>query len=337
MARTETDEMLGVQEALAIIEHDLLRLSSFRLAWQSIATQLWKLLGDRSSGPLITRALADPTLHPLCATIPSGRYEAYLPGNIILRPFGVEFDYFDESSPPIRLEDWMKQILFVNGQDVTIGDLLELSRHNETAHYGKHLCSKFASVKNGFSLKVPDAEDYTSLHLNIFAVGSYVVRRVSELAGFERPDDLGQLINNFGCALTSAGLGAPEVDTITQWSSHTLISKRPFRRQAGKVCVLSICAGPWSIFDFGLQATGSGDDFEHGMRIDSRTNTIRTERGAEVGQFTSGTNQLAIVLRGRGAHLLHQAGGHAWKLLWVSDAGEVGELLPCIKTRLAQE
>jgi hypothetical protein len=167
-------------DSLEIAEREIGELTTFTLAWQSLATQLNKTLCDGTPS-LVERVLGIPTFHPMQTTIPPNQYELFMGSKVEWSESGVVMSCFDEAKLPTPLSQWLDQIILVSdSQDLTIRDVIKYPRNKEAAHSDPNEHIKVETLKKAYMLRV-GGQEYSSYHLTLATVGAYVIRRIRHL------------------------------------------------------------------------------------------------------------------------------------------------------------
>ena len=181
MSKKPPDVVLGeLTDSLAIIAREISQLASFRLAWQSLAVQLYKILCD-GDPPLVQRVIPDPLFHPMRSPIAPNTYQFHMGCKVKFNKSGVVMSCFDDTKPPIPLPQWLNQIILVsNGQDLTVCDVVRFPRIKEAAHSDPKEYAKIDAMKNAYTVVV-GGKKFSSYHLTLAIVGAYVLNGIRQM------------------------------------------------------------------------------------------------------------------------------------------------------------
>ena len=164
-------------DSLDIAEREIEQLATFRLAWQSLATQLNKILCD-GTPPLVERVIENPTFHPMRTIIPPNQYQLFMGSKVEWSEAGVVMSCFDEAQLPIPLPQWLDQIILVSDcQDLTIRDVIRYPRNKEAAHSDVNENAKIEALKKAYMLRL-GGQEYSSYYLTLAIIGAYVIPRI---------------------------------------------------------------------------------------------------------------------------------------------------------------
>lgn len=181
--RTLNERVEGVRRALESIEIGIDAYHEGKLqGWQQVVIQLYKLLLDKESGPLVSVTFPDLALHPMTVEVPKpnpGDILFFMLGRVHLSPRMFSVELFDETKLRIPLSDWLQQILFVlDSREYSIARFIRILRHSEAAHFGVKTGQDVEAtrairiIQSGITQS--NAEAYT------VALGDYVLKQLKE-------------------------------------------------------------------------------------------------------------------------------------------------------------
>ena len=167
-----------INDCVTIIDQDVRELPSFRLRWQSLATQLWKLLCDKR--PLIWQAIPDARFHPMFTYIRPNSYSMFMATKIEVTGNRISLSCFNETAAPIPLREWLDQIIMVAlGHDITVRNAIEYLRNREAAHLDPIEFAKHTALKEAW--EIPVANNLTSYEATLLVIRDYVAGRTRTL------------------------------------------------------------------------------------------------------------------------------------------------------------
>lgn len=169
-----------VEERLQYIQEHL-PPNTLHFAWESVATQLFRLLCD-SRAPLLTRVLPELTLHPLHKYLEPDTYIWAAGWNCQRSQSGIVYELVDEAETPIGYDRWLEQVVLVaDGCDLTIRDIICFSRDENAAHYDPRRREQTKALAKAARTSV-EGQEHASLPVAIGAIGAYLLRRVHQLS-----------------------------------------------------------------------------------------------------------------------------------------------------------
>lgn len=182
--KTNLENIQGIKSSLEVIEIGINAYNSGKLAsWQPIVVELYKLLVDKSSGPLAVLVFPHLHLHPMLIIIPplkKGDTPDLLfdPVRKYFKPGEkIKVEIFDETKAKIPLSKWLQQIFLVsNSYYFTIEKYLDILRHNEGAHYATKTGRQIEATK--LWLIIEQGTTQTNIEKYMAALGQYILNQL---------------------------------------------------------------------------------------------------------------------------------------------------------------
>lgn len=150
-----------------------------KAAWRIVSARLHLLLTDRSRSnePLALRVLPELRLHPLRRQANPGLGVEMLidcPIEIRFNPDQATLHPFDMGGQPLAVDQWLKQTLYYEHEEIRIIDLITLPRHQAGGvHFDPRLDGTLLKIERMFSfVRPPGSLSFRDL---LTAIGEYVV------------------------------------------------------------------------------------------------------------------------------------------------------------------
>lgn len=155
--------------------------------WMIISAYLHQLLVDKTNGnrPLATRVIPSLKLHPMYIDISST-------ASLMQAPFRITdsgLDIFDWKRPRIPLDDWLKQVAYIQPQNqhgvpITLEDLIQMPRHQAgSVHFDEEIGDAMCLIE-GVLTFVRVGDNQLSYRDYLMAIGDYIQSELnSDLMG----------------------------------------------------------------------------------------------------------------------------------------------------------